>query len=626
MRQRRSTPAGVAGGGEIGGSVGSAGSRRPRHDPTMTNTGRRRCAIYTRKSSEEGLEQSFNSLDAQREACEAYITSQRHEGWTLVRTAYDDGGLSGGTLDRPALQRLLADIRAGQVDLVVVYKVDRLTRSLADFAKIVDVFGAHGASFVSVTQQFNTTTSMGRLTLNMLLSFAQFEREVTGERIRDKIAASKRKGMWMGGVVPLGYDVQDRKLVINPAEAGAVRHIFRTYLALGTVHALQARLAAEGVRSKVRPNHAGQTGQADQPDPSRTGGTTLARGALYTLLQNPLYRGVVVHRSATYPGEHQAIIDAELWEAVQAHLAGNRHERRIGKPAKVPSLLAGLLYDAAGDRLSPSHASKGGKRYRYYVSQALITGRRGRVSRETLARRIPADDIEGLVTTSLQRLLASPQELLPLLSTIITGPDGAGQVQHLLGRAERLTQRWDSILPTEMREMLLRLLPRVVVHPEQVELHLNLHDLPAVLRGEVASPRIEAISEAAAETTRPMPPHVITVPARLRRAGIEMALVVNGEQQPTRSDPALIRLIARAQALRDRLIMDDGVSTDDFAAREGVTPSWVTRLARLAYLAPDIVVAILEERQPVELTANRLLQDTRLPIDWTEQRARLGFD
>jgi DNA invertase Pin-like site-specific DNA recombinase len=603
-------------------------SRRPRHDPTPASTGRRRCAIYTRKSSEEGLEQSFNSLDAQREACEAYITSQRHEGWSLVRTAYDDGGLSGGTLDRPALQRLLADIRAGKVDLVVVYKADRLTRSLADFAKIVDVFDAHGASFVSVTQQFNTTTSMGRLTLNMLLSFAQFEREVTGERIRDKIAASKRKGMWMGGVVPLGYDVQDRKLVINPAEAETVQHIFRTYLALGTVHALQARLAAEGVRSKVRPNHTDQTDQTDRTDPSKVGGATLARGALYTLLQNPLYHGLVAHRGATYPGEHQAIIDTDLWEAVQARLADNRYERRIGKPAKVPSLLAGRLYDAAGDRLSPSHASKGGKRYRYYVSQALITGRRGRVSRETLARRIPADDIEGLVTTSLRCLLASPQDLLPLLRTTITGPDGAGQVQQLLGRSEHLVQRWDSLSPTEIREMLLRLLPRIVVHPEQIDLHVHLHDLPAVLRSEPASVRREfdtASIEAAAPNATPLPTYVITIPARLRRAGIEMALVVDGEQQPSRTDPALIRLVARAHALRDRLVLEDGVSADDFAAREGVTPSWVTRLARLAYLAPDIVAAILEGRQPVELTANRLLQDTRLPIDWSEQRARLGF-
>ena len=249
----------------------------------------RRCAIYTRKSSEEGLEQAFNSLDAQREACAAYIVSQRHEGWTALPTVYDDGGISGGTLDRPALQRLLIDIAAGKVDLVVVYKVDRLTRSLGDFAKIVDVFDAQGVSFVSITQQFNTTTSMGRLTLNMLLSFAQFEREVTGERIRDKIAASKRKGMWMGGTVPFGYDIVDRKLVINAAEADTVRLIFQRYLEVGTVLDLQAALIAEGVRGKDR---------------SGAPGGPLGRGALYTLLQNRLYRGETVHKDAVYPGEH----------------------------------------------------------------------------------------------------------------------------------------------------------------------------------------------------------------------------------------------------------------------------------------------------------------------------------
>ena len=252
----------------------------------------RRCAIYTRKSSEEGLEQEFNSLDAQREACEAYVRSQRHEGWTALATRYDDGGISGGTLERPALQRLLADVRAGRLDLVVVYKVDRLTRSLADFAKIVEIFDAAGVSFVSVTQQFNTTTSMGRLTLNMLLSFAQFEREVTGERIRDKVAASKRKGMWMGGTVPLGYDVRDRKLVVNEAEAATVRRIYADYLALGSVRVLEERLGAEGVVGKS--------------------GRPLGRGALFHMLRNRVYRGEVADKGVVYPGEHAAIVDAEL--------------------------------------------------------------------------------------------------------------------------------------------------------------------------------------------------------------------------------------------------------------------------------------------------------------------------
>jgi DNA invertase Pin-like site-specific DNA recombinase len=312
-----------------------------------------RCAIYTRKSSEEGLEQEFNSLDSQREACEAYIRSQRHEGWTLLATQYDDGGISGGTLQRPAMKRLLADVTSGRVDLVVVYKVDRLTRSLSDFAKIVEVFDAHGASFVSVTQHFNTTTSMGRLTLNMLLSFAQFEREVTGERIRDKIAASKRKDMWVGGSVSLGYKVQDKKLIIDPEQAAMVRSIYQSYLDLGTVRLLQHRLDTEGI-----------TG---------VGGRPIGRGALFYMLQNRIYRGEISHRGSVYPGEHQAIVDAELWTAVQQRLAQARTQRRSGANANNPSLLAGMLTDPVGKPMSATHATKAGRRYRYYVSGSLIT-------------------------------------------------------------------------------------------------------------------------------------------------------------------------------------------------------------------------------------------------------------
>ena len=330
-------------------------------------TGRKaqiRCAIYTRKSSDEGLEQDFNSLDAQREACEAFITSQKHEGWVCLPEMYDDGGISGATMERPALKRLLEDIEARRIDTAVVYKVDRLTRSLGDFAKIVDVFDKHGVSFVSVTQAFNTTTSMGRLTLNMLLSFAQFEREVTGERIRDKIAASKKKGMWMGGLVPLGYVVNDRKLVINESEAKTVRHIYRRYAGLGSVRALKDELDSDGIVSKVRIDRYGR----------QTGGKPVARGALYLMLQNRIYRGEIVHRDKSYPGEHKAIVDDALWDEVQRKLVANRVDRAIGAEAAQPSLLAGLIYDDAGERMTPSHANKKGTRYRYYVSQKLIRG------------------------------------------------------------------------------------------------------------------------------------------------------------------------------------------------------------------------------------------------------------
>jgi len=324
-----------------------------------------RCAIYTRKSSEHGLEQDFNSLYAQREAGEAYIKSQAHEGWKLIRNHYEDGGISGGTMDRPGLQKLLADINRGQIDVVVVYKVDRLTRSLADFAKLVEIFEAKGVSFVSVTQQFNTTSSMGRLTLNVLLSFAQFEREVTGERIRDKFAASRRKGMWMGGNVPLGYDVRDRKLVVNAAESKTVKLIFERYLSLGCVAKLRVELDRLGIRSK---RWIAETGR-------EIGGARFSRGALYHLLKNRIYRGEAVHKGIAYPGEHEAIIDEDLWSAVQAKLAGNvatRQQARVERGA----LLTGLIFDDRGNRMSPSYTVRKSGQFRYYVSQALLQGRK----------------------------------------------------------------------------------------------------------------------------------------------------------------------------------------------------------------------------------------------------------
>jgi site-specific DNA recombinase len=314
----------------------------------------RRCAIYTRKSSEEGLEQDFNSLHAQREACEAFIKSQAGEGWRLVKTAYDDGGLSGATMERPALQRLLSDINQGLIDVVVVYKVDRLTRSLSDFAKMVEMFDSHGVSFVAVTQQFNTTTSMGRLTLNVLLSFAQFEREVTGERIRDKIAASKQKGMWMGGLVPLGYDVIDRRLEVNQSEVQKVLEIFRGYLELGSVRLLMEELDRRGIRSKVRVAKNGKT----------SGGNSFSRGALYVLLSNPIYIGEIRHKGIRHPGLHEPVVERELWEKTQL-LLRSQAVRGRSRTKAVASPLMGRLFDESGQSLTPSHAVKGERRYRY---------------------------------------------------------------------------------------------------------------------------------------------------------------------------------------------------------------------------------------------------------------------
>src|ERR1700726_3111759 len=368
------------------------------------DTSRKRCAIYTRKSSEEGLEQEFNSLAAQREACEAFIRSQRDEGWVLAKTRYDDGGFSGGNIERPALQDLLGDIRAGRIDIVVVYKVDRLTRSLADFARLVELFDAEAVSFVSVTQQFNTTSSMGRLTLNVLLSFAQFEREVTGERIRDKIAASKKKGMWMGGVPPLGYQCRDHKLIVVPPEAETVQHIFRRYATLGSVRLLQQELDGAGIRSKSWVSTAGRC----------WGGKPLARGALYTMLRNRIYRGQIVHKEQHYPGEHEPIIDEVLWQEVQTKLTANAVERATGERRLSPSLLAGLLYDGVGHRMTPSHAVKKGMRYRYYVSHPLITKAREAAPR---GLRIAAAEIEQVVTSEIHRLLRHPSRISALMAS-----------------------------------------------------------------------------------------------------------------------------------------------------------------------------------------------------------------
>src|SRR5437016_5117275 len=360
---------------------------------------RLRCGIYTRKSSEEGLEQDFDSLDAQREACEAFIASQKHEGWAPVGEMYDDGGYSGATMERPAFQRLMADVSAGKIDVVVVYKVDRLTRSLSDFAKIVDIFDKHAVSFVSVTQQFNTTSSMGRLTLNILLSFAQFEREVTGERIRDKIAASKKKGLWMGGQPSLGYDVKDRKLIVNKAEAETVRHIFRRYIELKSVRELKEDLDGAGIVSKVR----------TASDGGRYGGQPLSRGALYLMLQNRIYRGEIVHRGKSYPGEHEAIVDEALWTHVQAILDQNRVDRANGTTGNEPNLLTGILFDAQGGRMSPTHANKKGTRYRYYISRSLLDGS---AKAKTEGQRIPAAALESLVVRRIRAWLADPPSIL----------------------------------------------------------------------------------------------------------------------------------------------------------------------------------------------------------------------
>src|SRR5579863_6128461 len=424
------------------------------HKPVM------RCAIYTRKSSEEGLEQSFNSLDAQREASEAFIVSQRHEGWRTLPDRYDDGGYSGGTMERPALKRLLVDIEANKVNVIVVYKVDRLTRSLSDFAKIVEALDARGVSFVSVTQHFNTTSSMGRLTLNILLSFAQFEREVTGERIRDKIAASKKRGMWMGGLVPLGYNLEGRKLVPNFNEAALVCKIFALYLEVGCVSKLARQLDREKVRSKVWVTKTG----------AQLGGVPFARGALYDLLRNRLYIGEIRHREQWYAGEHEGLLPRELWDKVQAQLSKNLRERRHRIRELSSSLLTGLMQDVKGNRFTPSFTIKNERRYRYYVSQLVIKNPSGQSKGSV---RMPAHEIEKRVTERLHSFLKSDAEVFDELSPVGENP---AAIRQLVAAAKKLAARWPSLRPDELRELLASFIRRIIIHENYIRVLIGRTD------------------------------------------------------------------------------------------------------------------------------------------------------
>jgi DNA invertase Pin-like site-specific DNA recombinase len=559
---------------------------------------RHRCAIYTRKSSEEGLEQDFNSLDAQREACEAYIKSQKAAGWIALPAMYDDGGYSGGSMDRPALRRLLADIEAGPVNTVVVYKVDRLTRSLADFAKIVDAFDARNVSFVSVTQQFNTTSSMGRLTLNMLLSFAQFEREVTGERIRDKIAASKRKGMWMGGVTPLGYDVEDRKLVIKEHEADTVRHIFHRYAALKSVRALKEELDAAGIVSKVR-------------DGQRPGGVPLAPGALYAMLQNRIYRGEIVHNDNVYPGLHEAIIDEALWNAVQETLAKNRVERITRSTASDPSLLAGLVYDGSGEPMSPTHANKKGVRYRYYVSQSLI--KRNQPSASGTACRVPAADLEVLVEDRIRTLLKS--------KAVILNSSGSAPLSSRKAPMEQsanLEHRWPALSASHRRAIIRALVTRIDVRPNTVEISICIG-----IMADVTNPALD-IQKLPTHPTGAI--EVLTIPACVRRTGMETKLLIDGAPLGHREpDRSLLRLLGQARRYKKMIMQNSDMSVSDLAAEAGVTQSYFTRVFRLSFLAPKITASILQGSQPAELTANKLKQVCTLSPRWPDQHRQLGF-
>ena len=501
-----------------------------------------RCAIYTRVSTDHGLEQDFNSLDAQYDASQAYIRSQAHAGWTLLRGKYDDGGFSGGDTDRPALQRLLEDVRAGKVDVIVVYKVDRLTRSLADFAKLVELFDKHNVSFVSVTQQFNTTTSMGRLTLNVLLSFAQFEREVTSERIRDKIAASKRKGLWVGGMVPLGYDTKDRRITINEGEAERVRSIFRSYLKLGSLNLLMADLRKRRIVSKLRTLKSGKT----------VGGIPFTRGPIAHLLRNRFYIGEVVFKDEILKGEQPVILDRDLFDAVQARLSENATNHQAAR-TKSEALLAGRIFDDRGNRMTPSHVRKGGLKYRYYLSSALF---QGAAERAGSVPRVPAVELEALAIKSVREHLKPPQLI-----------DDHSFVETYIARVE-----------VQPEQLVVQLTQTSGAGSEQAEdssvLHVSWQKTTSNRRREVLLPQG-------------------AVPHQVRP--------IRSETRAT-----LVASIARGRRWLDELITDATATTKTIAKREGCSVRKVNMTISLAFLAPDLAKAAIDGRLPHGMGVVRL--------------------
>jgi site-specific DNA recombinase len=531
-----------------------------------------RCAIYTRVSTDQGLDQEFNSLDAQYDSSSAYIKSQAHAGWTLIKARYDDGGYSGGSTDRPDLQRLLNDIRAGKIDVVVVYKVDRLTRSLADFAKLVELFEAHGVAFVSVTQQFNTTTSMGRLILNVLLSFAQFEREVTSERIRDKIAASKRKGLWVGGPLPLGYDMEDGKIAVVESEAEQVRLIFKRYLKLSGVNALVRDLKARNIRTKIRPLATG----------GARGGIPFERGSLFYLLRNRFYIGEVKYRGEILPGEQPPIMDRALFDAVQQKLTDQWTARATVRNAG-DHLLAGLLFDGAGHRMAPTHATKAGIRYRYYVSLPCLHGE-AKTAKVGSITRVPASDIEDVVLKSLNDHLR-----------IRSGTPASAIADH---------------------SAIAELVDRIHVHKDRLAIQLRSRENPETIK---QAANIAPTDDCFLSILWQKPPS-----KRFRQILLPHGTSRN-EVRPERPERRLrlVSAIARGRRWLDEIISGSVTNADQIALRERCSVRHVNMTITLAFLAPKLVRAAVEGRLPRGINIERLRD---APAEWNRQFEALGLN
>ncbi|QMU61179.1 MAG: hypothetical protein GKR92_05475 [Gammaproteobacteria bacterium] len=545
----------------------------------MKNNATKRCAIYTRKSSEEGLDQSFNSLDAQREASEAYIHSQKHEGWVVVKDTFDDGGFSGGNIKRPALLKLIDAIKQKLVDVIVVYKVDRLSRSLADFAKLVELFDEHSVSFVSVTQQFNTSTSMGRLTLNVLLSFAQFEREVTGERIRDKIAASKKKGMWMGGPIPLGYNVKDRLLVINKKEAKTIHYIFNRYIEFKSVRLLKQHLDQSRYKTKQ--------------------GKHFSRGILYKILHNPLYIGKVRHKDQVFDGQHPAIVELKVWKQTQSILRINHHESINKTHALERSPLAGLLFDDRGHRMTPSHSKKGNKRYRYYVSQALLQHQDQEAG--SIAR-VTAEEVETTVLKSLTEFFSDAQKVLEII----------GYEKPKLSLIKMVNKQIKRLLKEENHDFKqhnnLKSVSKIIIKRAELALHIFPEQL-ALLFG------LDPINKDS---------YIYKKAIEWQHVGKGQTLVINGKSAVvnTSSTQAVQRAIAKAMEWNQGLLDGSIASLREIANKEQVRVSYIRRILRLAYLSPIILSAINNGLNSTDLALEEIREI--FPLDWGKQNSKYG--
>jgi len=551
-----------------------------------------RCAIYARKSSDEGLDQDFNSLDAQHEACAAYIASQRHEGWKMMANRYDDGGISGGTLERPGLQRLMAEIDAGRIDMVVVYKIDRLTRSLADFAKLVERLEAANCSFVSVTQAFNTSSSMGRLTLNVLLSFAQFEREVTAERIRDKIAASKKKGLWMGGLPPLGYDPHPdptrRELVINTGEAKTVRQMFGLYEIHGCLNATARAAETLGLRSK---RHVFSSGRVQ-------GGLPFSRGQIHKLLTNPVYRGLIRHKDKTWPGLHDAIVDQNLWDRVQAMLQDASARRRGSKTSSQEMIanaapLLGKVKDETGDLLTPSHTQRHGRRLRYYISNRLVSG-----GRDPNAWRLPATALEDAVC----RVVAGHLHDHASRHSVVQSAEASAS----MAISKRTQALADGIRSGGIRRA-VPLVESVMIARGRIQICFDRTTLASGLDLSPAELDPSLLS--------------ISAPFTCRRRGIETKIIAG--DRVSQPDATLLRALRTAHLWAAALRSETSLKT--IASDAGVTERYAARIIPLACLSPGLQQAIVDGTQPTTLTLERLIRN-KLPLDWDDQERMLRID